>query len=261
MKTQWQHSIATLAAAAGILLVVAVDSHAILGFGKKQPLPTPAASVALVGGSVQVQAAAGGAWTNAVLGQPLNAGDKVKTGANGKAVVAFSDGSKIQLDANSNFSLTELQPARFGVRLDVGTLNAWVAKLRGRRFEARSPTAVAAVRGTEFDFKVEIDGKTTVNLFGGSLNLSNNAGRGVNLTPGKQATVEVKGEVSEPTPIPADVKQVAEPKVDIPEPKESEQKTEEQKPATTEETTTTQPPPPPPPNPIQNTETVSPSSP
>jgi hypothetical protein len=84
-------------------------------------------------------------------------GDTVETGKDAQAEVTFDDSSAINLDPESRFGITELvkdsASGQRTVKTDLfsGELKAQIAKLaQNSTFEIESPTAVAAVRGTEF---------------------------------------------------------------------------------------------------------------
>jgi len=93
----------------------------------------------------------------AELDMVLLPGDTVETGKDAQAEVTFDDSSAINLDPESRFGITELvKDSASGQRtvktnLFSGELKAQIAKLaQNSTFEIESPTAVAAVRGTEF---------------------------------------------------------------------------------------------------------------
>jgi len=52
-----------------------------------------------------------------------------------------------------------------------------VAKIASRRFEVRTPTAVCAVRGTEFTIDVDARGQTEVRMFTGLMSVTDGHGR------------------------------------------------------------------------------------
>jgi len=86
---------------------------------------------------------------------PLLPGDKVKTGEDGSAEIALSGEHGISLRPRSELTLSNLRRADSELSLALGSLLAKVQSLAGGLFRVRTPSAVAAVRGTEFG--VEID--------------------------------------------------------------------------------------------------------
>lgn len=84
-------------------------------------------------------------------GAALPEGEPVDTGAGSTAVIELPDGSRLKLRASSRLSVATPKPGLTEARLTLGSVFAKVAKrLEGRSFHVRTPSAVAAVRGTEF---------------------------------------------------------------------------------------------------------------
>lgn len=218
-------SSAKILCASLLTLALPLSAHALLGFGGKNDLPAVSASVASVEGDVQLQQAAVPGWIPAATGKLLSSGDALKTGASGSAVLAFSDGTKVRLGPNSSQVTERLQPGKVEVNLSIGLIEAWVKKLAGRRFTVRTPTAVASVRGTEFRAEVDASGQTTVDLFGGSLDLTDRFGNQTSLDSGQRIVADAKAGVAEakPVPIPAEVKPKPEPAVQLPPPPKAEE--------------------------------------
>lgn len=83
-------------------------------------------------------------------GLPLDSGDRVATG-DGSAEVSLDGLHIISLKPHSDFTLAETKKAKTQFALALGSLLAKVQKLaEGSHFSVRTPTAVCAVRGTEF---------------------------------------------------------------------------------------------------------------
>lgn len=216
-------------------------------------------------------------WVPAVVGQELSAGTQLRTGK-GAAVVAFPDGSKVRVSRNALFTVEAAEPAKVGVFITLGRLECWVKKLAGRSFVARSPMAVAAVRGTVFAFNVNSARQTTIDLFSGQLAVNDVFGHQTLINPGQRVVASLTGS-SNVARLPAAARPPAEPKVapvrpplppkaggdegkPKPQPKLAPKPPPPPPPPPGEEGTL--PPPPPPPNPTQDQPkdtTVSPSSP
>lgn len=87
---------------------------------------------------------------------PLEAGDRVVTGADGTCEIALDAEHAITLKENSSFTLSKPAKADTILELTVGSLLAKFSKLlAGQSVKVRTPTAVAAVRGTELGVEVE----------------------------------------------------------------------------------------------------------
>jgi ferric-dicitrate binding protein FerR (iron transport regulator) len=112
---------------------------------------TPPARLVFVSGDVTVESKSGGRLGK--TGAALADGDAVSTAAGAAAVVELADGSRLKLRESSRLVLT-LPAVRSPVTeilLSMGSVFAKVTKRRlGEEFRVRTPSAVAAVRGTEF---------------------------------------------------------------------------------------------------------------
>jgi len=153
-----------------------------------------AASITKVSGIVQTSGRRSSGWRNVdVLPHPLLSGDRVRTGQRARATIVYTDGSRIELGADSSLVLEESSPQRVSMRLNLGTLKAFVQKLLSCRFEVRTPSAVAAVRGTEFRVRVLSGGRTHVDLYKGLLGVEDNRGNQVLMHPGESLRIDRRG--------------------------------------------------------------------
>ncbi len=152
-----------------------------------------AAQITDTRGKVEVQRQGAGEWQRVEGTARLKAGDSVKTNWRGKLRMYLEDGSRVDLGNSSSVTLEKdgAGGANTAVKLGVGRLKAWVKKAK-RKFEVRTPSAVCAVRGTEFE--VETDGnRTAVDLINGMLAVSDNAGNQTLLNGGQHVNVDERG--------------------------------------------------------------------
>jgi tetratricopeptide (TPR) repeat protein len=95
-------------------------------------------------------------YKEAVKGTSLEKGFWVKTGEDGWAVLALSDGSTFTLANNTELEITDYNLGKKKkdavITMNQGKLKALITKLPGGKvdYKVKSPTAVAGVRGTEF---------------------------------------------------------------------------------------------------------------
>ena len=88
----------------------------------------------------------------------LGVGDIVRTGEGGQLTLELSDGSYIVVSENTSFEIEEYEGS--GVRdlmnIMLGKVRFFIQKLGGRPnpYRVHTPTALIAVRGTEFDVRV-----------------------------------------------------------------------------------------------------------
>lgn len=111
-----------------------------------------------ISGEVKIRTAEG-ELKSCRLGATLNPGDTVITGANSKVVIKFPDDDRIELGSMSHFTIRDYEKGIFG--LLIGKIRALI-KGKLVKYQVETPTAVMAVRGTEFTINVDDDGTTTV---------------------------------------------------------------------------------------------------
>lgn len=137
--------------------------------------PTPVGRVLSAHGSASLKGDRGG--VELTRGVRVYASDLIQTGADSAVRLMLNDKSVIDIGANTELSLESLEVAdkvrRESLRLIVGRVWARVTALfgAGPRFEIETENAVAGVRGTEFIVEVTPDGKTTVSVIDGSVEL------------------------------------------------------------------------------------------
>lgn len=127
---------------------------------KAQPEP---AQVSRVSGQVWLYRKAGGDPEQVGMGAQVDLGDALETASNGYARVEFADESWIELrpdtlvvfDRYSRFR--EYGMVDTSLRLERGDIRTYVKPRRSgeSRYIITTPSAVAAVRGTEFDLSVD----------------------------------------------------------------------------------------------------------
>lgn len=108
------------------------------------------------------------------VGSPLGAGDDVSTQANSRLRLKCRDGSSLVLAANSRLRIeafevsgTQRIEARFNLQL--GLIGQKVAS--GGGWSVRTPSAVTAVRGTEYTVEVGADHGTAVLMQSGQVDV------------------------------------------------------------------------------------------
>jgi hypothetical protein len=100
------------------------------------------------------------------LGQSLNDGDRLKTGANGRASLVFTDGSQMKLNYNTDMMLRSKDingeknvRGINSVKLFIGSLWSRITHNPKATFEIETSSAVAAVKGSSGT--VDEDGQDT----------------------------------------------------------------------------------------------------
>lgn len=128
----------------------------------------PVAEVVSVSGVAQVGDAP------AEPGQKLEPGAELRTGTPGRLKLRFVDGSVLVLANQSQlridaFSATPGQPRQASLWMQLGLIGQKVTPAAGGSWQVRTPTAVTAVRGTEFFVEIAADQSTSVHVKSGEV--------------------------------------------------------------------------------------------
>ncbi|MEW5945876.1 MAG: FecR family protein [bacterium] len=120
-------------------------------------------------------------WLEAELDRCLQYGDMARTKADGHmALVYEDDGAEVRLNALSVMTVSEEDDEELEMTVNAANLSRgelWAKLQKGGAFSVRTPTAVAGVRGTEFDVAVDEDGSSSVHVLEGAVAVFNELGR------------------------------------------------------------------------------------
>lgn len=110
------------------------------------------------------------------VGDRLDVGTTLRTGAGGRVRLKFGDGSVLVLADRSElrieaFSAAASQPRIAEFLLETGLVGQRVTPSAGGSWRVRTPTAVTAVRGTEFSVEVGDDRATAVHVKTGEVDV------------------------------------------------------------------------------------------
>jgi hypothetical protein len=126
------------------------------------------AMIVKLSGEVKVKRAGETTWRDAALHDVLGTGDYIQTKESGKVEFKLDNGHIITLKSNSTIILKKLmRDVNTGdeenlFESNLGNIRAKVQKLKGNsKFEIKTPTAVAAVRGTTMYLMI-LPGLTTI---------------------------------------------------------------------------------------------------
>ena len=109
-------------------------------------------------------------------GDKLDVGTTLRTGAAGRVRLRFVDGSILVLADKSQlrieaFSASGAKPREAEFLLELGLIGQRVTPSAGGSWKVRTPTAVTAVRGTEFSVEVGEDRATAVHVKTGEVDV------------------------------------------------------------------------------------------
>ena len=140
----------------------------------------------------------------ASVGQVLQEGADISTGPSSFATMLLDDGSRISLPSNSNIRIRRLRSYILGGSLDYdfdiakGGIRSSVAKHKSGddRYQVRTPKAVSAVRGTDFQSRFDPEsGSDFAEVVEGGLAVTAGRGVGRSLAAGNGLAVKMDGGV------------------------------------------------------------------
>ena len=147
----------------------------------------PIATVVSVQGSVEAQRVSETQWQQAKLNDTFCPGDKLRVNRRSRAEVALAK-SILRLNSNTTLTLKDIKE-NDTVLIDLLKGSVYFFSLAPKSLEVVTPSAMAAVRGTEFLISVE-DGKTILTIFEGEVFVSNPTGS-LALASGQSAVVNL----------------------------------------------------------------------
>ncbi|AVO41202.1 tetratricopeptide repeat protein [Simplicispira suum] len=139
-----------------------------------------AAEIVSLQGQGDQRAASTPEWHPARPAQVLSAGDFVRTREAARMALLFADETQLRLHQNTVLQVKTIATAGQPVttlRLDAG--RAWTQTRRptGSSLQMETPAATAAIRGTDWDIRVEPDGRTLLTVLSGTVDFGNEQGR------------------------------------------------------------------------------------
>lgn len=160
-----------------------------------------------VTGLVEVQRSGKGEWKMLSTGGLIKTGDVVRSSKDGVAEFKWADGTRwkimpvTQIKVKKSTYNVVKKADQSQLELSTGKVFIRIIKALGpsSKFEVRTPTAVAAVRGTIFSVEVK-NGKTEVAVLKGKVWLSSdskNAHANDEIVPGKVCISNMAGSLSE----------------------------------------------------------------
>jgi len=155
----------------GLLLSFTAHGQTVIG----------AAGVVSLQGVVEYQASLGAAWQPVRINQKLLPGHSLRTGPHSRAALLLDDNTQVRLHEKTVLVIqaVEAKPLSAGQTKFRQLLGrAWVqSKTPPRQLIWQTPTAVAGLRGTDWEMQVGEDGSSLLSVFSGEVDLSNDFGR------------------------------------------------------------------------------------
>lgn len=186
----------TLRTALVPVLVLIALTAAVRSASAQQPLVSP------VSGLVEVRVPPSETFAPLVQATGLPGDAVVRTGPGGFALVRYADSTEVVVRPGSEVRIGG--EGSDGVRVMLGKVLLRIRRLitPGQERTHRTPTTVAAVRGTEFGLAVEASGRTRVYVFEGAVVVTHAAleGEAVRVEAGRMTDVRVDRRPTEPRP-------------------------------------------------------------
>ena len=201
----------------GIILCVLILTPSLFAQDPSQAVSTSRIFIEELKGNVQVIKAGQIQSQIAAKGDVLSSNDKVQTGENASAKIMIEGAGELTLKDNTTWSYGEYSRTEdnttFSAYLAIGRLKAKVQKLpKSSVFEIKTPTSIAAVRGTSFGlfvYMVEQQYFTQLEVFENAVSFSNLGGDQVQvINEGQHSVGNEAGVVTPPQAIESKTDQV-----------------------------------------------------
>ncbi len=135
-------------------------------------------------------------WRVATIKQKLNAGAFVRTGDVSQMALLLQDQTQLRLNQNSMLQIKEVSLAGAPTKLEMTQGRVWtqskrkaVSVTRDPVVTIQTPSATAAIRGTDWELVVDKAGVSTLTVLSGEVEFYNDQGR-LSVRPNEQARAE-----------------------------------------------------------------------
>lgn len=171
-------------------MVVAFALLIVFGGGVQAPRAEASSTLTVFSGAVEVERE--GAWVSLPDGAGIQTGTRLRTDANGRALLTFADGSTVVLDPSSEVVIevaTVAGPRQILLRQESGRLLHQVVPddRPGASFAVRTASATISAQGTVFETAIA-DGEMAVSTAEGLVEVAAGTQR-LAVAPGEAASV------------------------------------------------------------------------
>jgi hypothetical protein len=197
-----------IAALAALVVVLVIATTGLVGILFPSRAAAASSMLEVLDGVVAISSD-GTNFSTGQDGDLVHEGDVIRTGEGSHAVLTFFDGSIVEVEPESELIVETLQSNPSGdilVTIQQNLGRSWHVvshSLKGNsKYEVRTPSATASVRGTAFLVGVAADGKTNLQTTEGLVHAVA-AGEEVQVPPGFETNVAPGTAPDPPTPAPA----------------------------------------------------------
>ncbi len=135
----------------------------------------PAANIISTQGTAQFKEATPKDWSPAKAEQSLFSGYFVRTGEFSRMGLLFRDRTQVRLNEKT---ILQIKDATTQTRLHLNIGRAWTqTKTLPHKLYMETPSATAAIRGTDWDIEVDESGRTLITVLSGEIDFFNDFGR------------------------------------------------------------------------------------
>jgi len=127
----------------------------------------------------------------------LQPGDELRTSRASTVDVMMDDGSRVKVAPLSAFKMSEESDSAVSIGLYFGRVRSWVKKF-SKKFEVRTPSAVCAVRGTDFMVSADAEGNSRVEVYEGSVLAGDSQGNSSLVREGQFSDIPAGGRMKDP---------------------------------------------------------------
>ena len=136
------------------------------------------AAISAMKGNVQIRSASERKYESAYKGQMIRGGDWIKTDLNVFVAIVFLDGSNVKIRAGTEIEInsSRVTAKELNTQLYIADGQAWsqVSKQKYGEFQIKTPTAIASVKGTEFNVDFDdLEESTTLTVIEGEVLFGN----------------------------------------------------------------------------------------
>src|SRR3990170_7198670 len=192
-------------AGVGVVALVVLLRFVFLAPGTAQ---ASSSVLSVISPPVEVQGEGEASPRPAVDGEILHAGDLVRTGAGGRAVITFYEGTTATLEPGTEVVIQAMERRGAGgfftsLRQSIGVTWNRVVELAdpASGYEVETPAGTGTVRGTAFKVVVEEDGSAVIGVKEGMV-LASGGGEEVAVGEGMQTFMVPGGPPGDPTSLP-----------------------------------------------------------
>ena len=153
--------------------------------------PGAAAEIVSLQGKGETREASESRWQEVAVRQKLAQGNFLRTGDASRMAVLLADQTQIRLAANSMIQIKQVgDNQERGTVLSQSAGRSWTqSKNVPNRLTVETPSALAAIRGTDWELVVDADGTSTLTVLSGEVHLANDQGS-INIGAGEQGRAQ-----------------------------------------------------------------------